>query len=337
MAGTTNPRRIVVTGATGNIGTSVLQALGDEPAVGSIVGLSRRPPAMSLPKVSWAAADIVRDDLVDIFRGADAVIHLAWRIQPMHDVQALTAANVVGSRRVFEAVVEAGVPALVHASSVGAYSPASKLATVDESWPTDGVGSCEYSWQKAYLERVLDALELAHPQVRVVRLRPGLVFKRDAGREIHRFFVGPVLPSFAIPPPVTERFLSRGPIAFQCVHSLDVADAFRLAAISDARGAFNVAADPVLGRRTQPSAAWAVVRGAVAASFALRVQRLAPGWVDLALRAPIMATTRARVELGWRPRFDAHHALAELLGGMRADEHAGTPALAQPVNAPTTA
>jgi hypothetical protein len=103
------------------------------------------------------------------------------------------------------------------------------------------------------------------------------------------------------------------------------------------RGAFNIAAEPVLGRRREPSAAWGAVRAAVSASFALRVQRLAPGWVDLALSAPVMSTRRARVELGWEPRFDAHTALADLLGGMRDDAAAPTPALAQPVHAPTSA
>jgi nucleoside-diphosphate-sugar epimerase len=280
---------------------------------------------------------MAHDDLVPLLLGADAVVHLAWRIQPMRDVQTLTAVNIVGSRRVFAATAAAGVPALVHASSVGAYSPAPKDRIVDESWPTDGIGSSEYSWQKAYLERALDAFEMAHPEMRVVRIRPALVFKHDAAREIHRLFLGPIVPSLAIPPAAAERFVARVPIAFQCVHSFDVAEAFRLAAVRNVRGAFNIAASPVLGRRVAPSRVWDVVRAGVSASFALRLQRLAPGWVDLALGAPLMSTARAQHELGWQPRFDAHTALADLLGGMREDAAAPTPALDQPVAAPTTA
>jgi uncharacterized protein YbjT (DUF2867 family) len=34
--------RVLITGATGNVGTSVLEALADEPAVEEIVGLARR-------------------------------------------------------------------------------------------------------------------------------------------------------------------------------------------------------------------------------------------------------------------------------------------------------
>ncbi len=131
--------RVVVTGATGNVGTSVLQALSADPEVDSILGVARRAPRLQLPKVDFAEADVSRDSLEGHFRGADAVIHLAWLIQPGRDEATTRATNVEGSRRTFEAVVAAGVPSLVYASSVGAYSPGPKDRAVDESWPTDGI------------------------------------------------------------------------------------------------------------------------------------------------------------------------------------------------------
>ena len=112
--------RVVVVGASGNVGTSVLDALGDEPVVDSVLGLARRRPDVRYSKTDWVAADVSRSDLVPHFRGADVVIHLAWLIQPGRDPAVLRATNVEGSARVFEAVAEAGVPALVYASSVGA-------------------------------------------------------------------------------------------------------------------------------------------------------------------------------------------------------------------------
>lgn len=128
--------RVVVTGATGNVGTSVLEVLQSEPAVDTVLGLARRPPNASPPsKVDWQRADITSSDLVTPFRGADVVIHLAWLIQPSHHVATMAATNVEGSARVLAAVAAAGVPALVYASSVGAYSPGLKDRGVDESWP----------------------------------------------------------------------------------------------------------------------------------------------------------------------------------------------------------
>jgi len=77
--------RVVVVGATGNVGTALLRALADESAVTSILGLARRLPRIQAPKVEWAAADISRDELVPHFTDADCVVHLAWLIQPSHD------------------------------------------------------------------------------------------------------------------------------------------------------------------------------------------------------------------------------------------------------------
>src|SRR5205807_1176654 len=83
------------------------------------------------------------------------------------------------SERVFAAVAAAGVRALVYSSSVGAYSPGPKDHAVDESWPTDGIATSFYARHKAAVERSLDRLERDQPALRVVRLRPGLVFKRE--------------------------------------------------------------------------------------------------------------------------------------------------------------
>ena len=191
--------RVAVVGATGNVGTSVLRALEHEDAVESVVGIARRRPALALPKVEWAEADVARDDLVPLLRGADVVVHLAWLIQPSRDGAELERVNVEGSRRVFTAAAEAGA-ALVHASSVGAYSPGPKDRAVDESWPTEGVPSSFYARHKAAAERALDEVEAANAGGRAVRLRPGLIFKREAGPEVRRLFAGPLLPTALLRP-----------------------------------------------------------------------------------------------------------------------------------------
>jgi nucleoside-diphosphate-sugar epimerase len=140
--------RVVIVGATGNTGTSVLSALAGEPAVDAILGVARRRPELEAAKTEWAEADVVTDDLGPLFAGADVVVHLAWAIQPSHDLPALRRTNVEGSRRVFRAVADADVPALVHASSVGAYSPGPKDRQVDESWPTEGTPTSFYARHK---------------------------------------------------------------------------------------------------------------------------------------------------------------------------------------------
>ncbi|GAA4613715.1 SDR family oxidoreductase [Actinoallomurus liliacearum] len=325
--------RIVVTGATGNVGTSVVEALGGDPGVDSVLGLARREPDWTAPKTEWAAADVVTADLAPLFRGADAVIHLAWAFHPTHDSAATWRTNVIGSTRVFDAVAAAGVPALVYASSVGAYSPGPKDRAVDESWPTHGWPGASYTREKAYVERVLDAFEAAHPDRRVVRLRPGFIFKREAAQEQRRIFGGPLVPNLrAGLLPVVPDIPG---LRFQTLHTTDAAEAYRLAALGDARGPFNVAADPVVGaaeladllgaRRVRVPAA--LVRGAVWAGWQLNLVPASPGLFDAVLRIPIMDTGRARRDLGWSPRYSSLDALREFLEGLRTGAGLPTPPL----------
>jgi UDP-glucose 4-epimerase len=327
--------RVVVVGATGNVGTSLLEALVDEPRVESVLGLARRRPRLELPKVEWAQADVARSHLLPHFRGADCVVHLAWLIQPSRDLNRVWLANVHGSARVFRAAAEAGVPSLVYASSVGTYSPGPKDRRVDESWPASGIPTSFYSRHKAEVESILDAFEREHPQTRVVRLRPGLIFKREAGKEIRRLFTGPLLPPPLVRPGLVPFVPDVPRLRFQAVHSLDVGEAYRLAIVGGARGAFNVAADPVLdpqqlarllNARTVPMPARAV-RMFASATWRLHLQPTPPGWVDLALGVPLMNTTRARDELGWEPRHSSGDALLELMHGIRRRASAPTPPL----------
>jgi UDP-glucose 4-epimerase len=335
--------RVVVVGATGNVGTSVLRALADDPEVESVLGLVRRVPRMRFPKTEWGQVDVARsEDLAERFAGADAVVHLAWLIQPGRDLEVLHAVNVEGSRRVFQAAVDGGVPALVYASSVGAYAPGPKDRAVDESWPTTGIETSTYSRQKAEVERILDRVEEEAPSLRAVRLRPGLIFKRDAASEIRRLFAGPFLPSPLVRPGLIPVVPGEPRLVFQAVHSLDVGEAYRLAVKGDARGAFNIAADPVLDPERLASMLGArrvrlpgrALRAGAAATWRLRLQPSEPGWVDMALNVPVMDCTRAREELGWRPRHTSVEALRELLEGIREGAGIDTPPLAPGTGGP---
>src|SRR3954454_21436593 len=192
-----DPVKVVVVGATGNVGTAVVRALTADDRVSEVLGIARRRPEWQPPKTTFVAADIAEDDLVPHLRGADAVVHLAWLFQPTHSPMVTWQANAVGSARVFEAASAAGVPALVYASSVGAYSPADGRR-VDESWPTHSVPTAAYGREKAYLERYLDAFEARHPRIRVVRMRPAFVFQRGSGSEQRRIFAGPLLPRWLV-------------------------------------------------------------------------------------------------------------------------------------------
>jgi nucleoside-diphosphate-sugar epimerase len=124
-------------------------------------------------------------------------------------------------------------------------------------------------------------------------------------------------------------------LRFQAVHADDVAEAYRLAAVSDARGAFNLAAEPVVDAAvladllrthvvTVPRAA---VRAALSAAWLAHLVPTDPRLLDLFLDLPLLDSSRARAELGWVPRHSAVDALREALTGMAAGAGGPTPPL----------
>jgi UDP-glucose 4-epimerase len=326
--------RVVVTGATGNVGTGLLRALVADPDVAEIVGIARRRPDVNLPGVTWVGADVATDPL-DVFAGADAVIHLAWLIQPVRDEALLRRVNIDGTRRVLEAVRNHRVPTLIAASSVGAYSAGPKDTGVDESWPVGGISSSVYSRQKSEVESILAEASGRSGAPRIVRMRTSLVFSDRVASGIANLFLGPLVPIV----PIGRRWLPIVPahprLAFQATHSDDIGEAYLAALRSDHDGPVNVAADAIIDAaalasvfdaRPVSTPAW-LLRGGAAVTHALRLQRTSAGWVDLALGVPTMDTSLAHDSLGWTARRTAHDALRSLLDGMADRAGANTPPL----------
>jgi UDP-glucose 4-epimerase len=339
--------RIVITGATGHVGTALLKRLhearSEEGTDLEIVGIARREPdqiAAPYREVEWHNLDIGDQSdqpaLEKAFAKADAVVHLAWLIQPNHDRELLRRTNVAGTARVLAAARTAGVGHIVCASSVGAYSPAGKNQRTNEDWPAGGIKGSHYSVNKAAQERLLDDFAKENPDVIVARLRPALTFSAEAGSEVGRYFVGKV-PARLVP---RKPWLPVLPIprelVFQAVHADDVADAYWRVLERRAQGAFNVAAEPILdpnalgwifnSRRVLPLPL-SLLRAVVEISWRLRLQTTDGGWIDMAAGAPIMDSTRAHRLLGWTARRSSLESLTEMLDGLGAGKgmHASPP------------
>jgi nucleoside-diphosphate-sugar epimerase len=330
--------RIVITGASGNVGSAVLKRLSGEGH--ELVGVCRRPPAAVAPfdVASWVSVDLAdhraEQALTGVFAGADAVVHLAWGFQPSHDTAYLERVGVEGTRAVVGACRSAQVPHLVHMSSLGAYSPGPDDRRIDESWPTEGITTLAYSRHKVAAERVLDQHELDHPGRPVVaRPRPGLIVQRAVGSSLTRYF----LPGY-----VPARILRHLPLlpldrrlVLPVVHSDDVADAVARMLDRRAEGPFNLAAEPPVTREviarvlgaTPVHVPRALLRSLAASTWRLHLQRTDPGWLDLAFAVALLDTTRARRELGWSASVPADVAIDQAVHGMADAAAAPSPTL----------
>ncbi|MFC4397490.1 NAD-dependent epimerase/dehydratase family protein [Arthrobacter sedimenti] len=342
--------RIAITGASGNAGTALLRnlqgQLARKPGSLQLVGISRRLPDTSQEPyvgVQWHTLDVGleqdRPKLENALLGVDAVVHLAWQIQPNHNLDLLHRTNVTGTKNLLEAAARAGVKQVVCASSVGAYSKAGKDPRRDETWPATGMAGSHYSRHKAEQERLLDEFAAAHPDISVARLRPGLIFQGRAGSEIGRYFLGHVFPRLVPRKPWLPLLPAPDNLVFQAVHADDVAEAYWRAVDQRASGAFNIAAEPVLnpqelarilGAKRILPVPMRLLHAVVALTWRARIQPTDSGWVEMAAGAPIMDTSRARRILGWEPKVSSIDAVKELLQGMGTGEGAAPSPVLKP-------
>jgi len=332
--------RVVVVGATGNVGTAVLRRLAAEPEADSVVGIARRPPAdprQPYDIASWHAVDVSAADararLGAAFAGADSVVAVAWRLQPSWDLDALQRINVEGTRAALDAAMAAGVPHVAYASSIGAYALSPGDERRDESWPTTGVPTSTYSRQKAEVERILDGIDPA--RLGVLRVRPGIVLQPDAAAEIARFFLGPLVPTSLLRPALVPVLPWPRGVRVPVVHADDLADAIVRGLVARATGGLNVSTEPVVGANllgrlltARPiDVPPAAVRALAAVTWRAHLQPTEPGWLDLANGLPIMDTTRARTELGWSPAHGAEAAMREFLSALARGRGGESPVL----------
>jgi UDP-glucose 4-epimerase len=328
---------VAVTGPTGDLGISIVDALERSRAVGRIVGMARRPfdPAeRGWRKTEYRQGDVTdRQSVKDLTKDADVVVHLAFAILSAGD--ATRELNVNGSRMVFEAAVTAGAKRICYASSVAAYG----FHEDNPDWLTEDVpprGSPEhpYSHHKAEVERVLGEVLLRRRRTVAYVFRPCIVAGPDARTLLH------AIPYFrlgeAMPAPVA-RLLSLMPALrpvipdpgtrFQLVHEDDVATAF-LAGVRGLGepGPYNLAAGGTLTFSDVADALdWysvPVPRLAVEATAEL-VSRIpflpaSVGWIHSVRKPVLMKTDRARKELRWRPKHAAKATLREMAQAERA-------------------
>lgn len=325
------PLRVVVTGASGNVGTGVLRALAARVPDAQVVGVCRRPPASGrgYDWVRWYAIDLSAPNaaalLETVMRSADVVIHLALSVQPVRDVDYLYRANVLGSKAVFDAVIAARVPQVIYASSLSVYAPGLG-APVTETWPVSGQPTSTYSRHKVIVEQLLDSLVAEHPAMVVARFRPTVVVQREAASLFRALYLGSHIPS-ALIKLLRAEVLPLLPLPdglrLQFVHADDVGEAVVRLMLNHAHGSFNIAAD-VLDDRAMAALIGARpisvdprwMRRAVLFLSHIGAVAITPGWYDVATKSPLMDTSKALRELGWTPRWSSEKSAQELIDGL---------------------
>ncbi len=301
--------RVAISGISSRFAADLVAALEQDGRVTQIVGLDRVAPRSLSPKVTFYRRDIRDPAIAEAIRGCDTLVHLAFVfLPPIPPLKEVYAINVEGSRNVFSAAARTGVRKIVYASSVASYGafPDNPVPITEDHPLRLMTPPFYYNETKLRVERMLDELEQASPDLTITRLR----FCTVAGR---------------YPTPVLRRKIFATPsldVPMQFVWVDDLVQAFLLALERDAPGAFNIAGDnPLswreLGRITRKrtlALPYRLTLLLARATYGLGLQRqLPPGWLRMARYPVVVDCTRARQVLGWRPRFDTGGAVTEQL------------------------
>jgi nucleoside-diphosphate-sugar epimerase len=322
---------VAVTGPTGTFGAGLIPQLQGDDRIARIIGIARRPfdPAeRGWSKMEYRQGD-VRDPVAlrEAFSGADVVVHLAFLITGNASRETTRAINVDGTLNVFRAAAAAGAQRFVYASSVAAYGFGADIPDrISEDWPTRPAHRLFYAQEKAELEALLEEESAEHPELALYLLRPPIVLGPNAvgAKDVlpgplaplgRRLFGRPRRLPFPVPVIAPQHPL-------QFIHEDDVGRALLLCVVAAGPpGAYNIAGDGIVttvdvvrefGALPIPVPA---APGQAAARAVSRLPFLPPAaeWVEAASRPVIMDTSRAREQLGWRPRYSGLEALRATL------------------------
>ncbi|MGY1836460.1 NAD-dependent epimerase/dehydratase family protein [Blastococcus sp. SYSU DS0510] len=322
---------VAVTGPTGTFGAGLVPLLQDDDRVESVIGIARRPfdPAeRGWTKMRYRQGD-VRDPeaLRQAFAGADVVVHLAFLITGNASRETTRSINVDGTLNVFRAAAAVGARRFVYASSVAAYGfHRDNPELISEEWPVRPAARLFYAQEKAELEHLLEEESAVAPDLGLYLLRPPVVLGPQAvgAKDV---LPGPLAPvgrrlfgrPRRLPVPV-PLLVPQHPLQF--VHQDDVGQALLLCVLgAGPPGAYNIAGEGVLTAAdvAREFGALAIPLPAAPAQAAARAMSRLPflppaaEWIEAASRPAIMDTTRAREELGWRPRYTGLEALRDTL------------------------
>jgi dihydroflavonol-4-reductase len=172
------PLKILLTGASGFLGEAVTRQLAE--AGHRLIALHRPSSSMTRVKVFLSGtftADIT-DPLVvtQAAQGMDAVVHMAADLSHWHARrERIVRTNVIGTRIVAEAAKTAGVPLLIHTSSIAAVGYSADGVPINESAPNNfSAMNLVYHDSKRLAEE--EALDARRYGVRVVILNPGVLY-----------------------------------------------------------------------------------------------------------------------------------------------------------------
>jgi UDP-glucose 4-epimerase len=299
---------VFITGVSGYIGKSILKVLKDENKKVSVRAIDiKEPPDEFRDFLSFQNLDVRSTDVESFMKGVDAVIHLAFVLNPPRDRESARSINIDGTRNILLSAKKNKVKKVIVLTSATVYGahPDNPLF-MKEDQPIRGdlnVGFW-YSEDKAVQDRLVQAFARENEDISVCIVRPVIVFGENVENYIAQGFFNPPIVSI-----LTKN------IPFQFIHELDVAKAIVMMLEDNASGPFNLAGDGVVTLKRaaeimgKPCMKIPSILQAPLVNLMKKFGILDPNTPIAILdffRYPwTLDTTRAREVLGFRPKYSS--------------------------------
>ena len=329
--------RYLITGGSGYIGSRLVERLSERPETDRIVIADVREPAAYRPKTEFRRLDVrdregVRALVSDV--QPDALVHLAFMLNPSRDEALMYDIDVNGTQNVLDAASRAGTEHVLVTSSATAYGAfPDNPVPLSEDDPVRGVAGFSYARDKTECDRLCQLWALQHPERVMTIVRPCQVF-------------GPNVDNYLVRLWLKQPFLADLgglDIPLQYVHEDDVVEALVLLLDGRHAGAYNVAGDgemrasecaEVIGmkRRRVPEKLWRRFAGLM---WRLRVAEAPPGAIDFAIYPWVVSNQKLK-DAGWRPRWTSRETFELTMrekGRLDGVQGLPTPELTPPVGA----
>ena len=309
-------RRVAITGASGYLGSALINRLQRNEAIERVLAIDTTPPrGQASANVIFQRQDVAAP-MADLFsnHGVEAVVHLAFILRPGRDREAVRRVNVGGTANVLSACDKAEVRHILYLSSTTVYGAhRDNPALLTEDSPLRPVKGFHYGEDKVYVEALLGEYTEKHPTTTVTVLRACPVMGPTADNLISRALSKPFLVGVRGHDP-----------EMQFLHEEDLVDVILVSLDSGTSGVYNIAGDgtilwselaSTLGRKLVMLPA-PIVYGLTGATWLLRLQNDSPACgLDFVRYGWAVSTEKIKRELDISPRYSSRDAWEAFVQG----------------------